>query len=219
MAFDLTELKKARKSDTDLVSSYCREAHQTPSPRDDPHYDIQPCLAFYHVKHEWNTGDLSKSCKVKDDCIKNIDAGGRTCLLKGEILTGIHEYTFKIIDYAIDKFDGTYFLDIAIEIIRSTYFEREKDSLVNGCYFTVGTAYSYEYVTSMGEKYNDYGICSDSGEKCKPRDIVKVIVDLNDHQLSYQVNDEDMDIAFENTEPRVYKIAVYMYGAGTKAQN
>ena len=70
---NLDELKKIRASVSHLIFGFCRQSHQQLLPQDDPYYDIQPliiytCLAFYHIKHEWDTNiiDSQKLLSIDD---------------------------------------------------------------------------------------------------------------------------------------------------------
>ena len=74
----------------------------------------------------------------------------------------------------------------------------------------------YGYYASKGkiqaQSLRDYGI------KCKLNDIVTMIVDLDKQNIRYRVNNQDLGVAFDYIPSKVYKIALYLYGQGSKAQ-
>ena len=168
---------------------------------------VYTCLAFYHIRDAWDTANISEECCVDGDLVtKTMEITGATVSLKDqEISTGIHEYKFKIISY---NKTGHHYWDIGIGIVSSKGDEDESESF---------RSTSYNYTTSKGEVTGPAGD-NDYGVKCKPDDIVTMIVDLNNYQIRYTVNDQDLGVAFDNIQQTIYKIEVYLYGKGSKVQ-
>ena len=216
MTVNLSELKRIKSSDTNLIFGYYREAHTQLLPQDNPYYDIQPlivytCLAFYHIRYEWDTENLSDECFVNGDFIeKKSERFDTTSLLKGEISNGIHEYKFEIISYSADK--GYY--DIGVGIIGSEHFAN-KPGLINECFHEDHTGYGY--ITSTADKevecfMEEYGI------KCEKGNIVTMTVDLEKYELKYTVNETDLGVAFTNIEQITYRVGIYLYRKGCKVR-
>ena len=218
MALDLTELKKIRSSQKNLVFGYFRDAHQQLLPQNEPYYDIQAlivytCLAFYYIKHEWDTENVNSNVEIDGDFIKNKESDDSTTVLKEEIMEGIHEFKFKIINYDYD-YGGLYY-DIGFGIIPSEYFKEETSYITDSCFGDrVG---GYVYFGSTGKSEHNRTE-SDYGTKCKLDDIVTMIVDLENYQIKYKVNDFDYGVAFSDVEHAKYRIAVYLYEKGSEVE-
>ena len=221
MTVDLSRLKKIKSSDTNLTFGYCREAHQQFFVENNPYYYIQPlivytCLAYYHIKHEWDISNMSKECIVNGDYIEKIkELYDTTNLLKQEISNGIHEYKFKIIN---TNAMGEDYYDIGIGITSSKYFQSHKDDLITQCYQDYDTGYGYTTSKGILECWDPELENSDYGAICKQNDIVTMTVDLENGQIKYKVNDIDFGIAFHKIPNDTYRIALYLFGKGSKVQ-
>ena len=218
MTLDLTELKKIKSSDTNLIFGYFREAHKQLSSQNNPYYDLQPlivytCLAFYHIKHEWDTETMSHSCVVNGDFIENTENRNTTSVLKEAISNGIHEFKFKIINYDHLFTDGYY--DTAIGIISSEYFAQNTHVIIHNMYTDPYPGFGY--YASIGIK-DHAGWESEYGIKCELNDIVTMTVDLENHKIRYKVNEEDYGIAFDDIPQDSYRIALYLSERGSKVQ-
>ena len=166
----------------------CREAHKQLLPQNNPYYDIHPliiyiCLAFFHIKHEWDTTKVSVYCIVNGDFVRKPKGGNATTVLKEEISNGIHQYRFKIINYDYG-YPGHYY-DIGFGIVSSEYFASNK--YITTCYFADSKA-GYVFYGSKGTREHNGGE-SEYGVKCKLDDIVTMIVDLENHTIRYKIND------------------------------
>ena len=219
MAFDLGELKKIKSLDVNLLFGYCREARKQLFPSNEPYYDIPSlviyaCLAFYHIKYNWDSKCIGNNCYVKGDLVlkKGSISGNSTFVLKQTISNGIYQFKFKIINY-----DYAYmsYYDIGFGIISSKYYEGAKDILANDAFGEHDTGYVYYGSKWEKEHFNqstDYGI------KCKLNDIVTMIVDLEKNQLSYKVNEQNLGIAFDEIPDTEYRVALYLYEKSSKVQ-
>ena len=224
MSFEFSTLKKIRLSDSNLIFGYCREAHQQFFPQNDPYYNIQTliiytCLAFYHIKHKWDTENIPNDCVVDGDFIeKTVASSDTTSLLKDEISNGIHEYQFRIISYGNNRNNSPYW-DIGIGIISSEIAQREKHWLKYDYFTRAETGYAYTTSKAEIECY-EYNTLYGNGLQCKINDVVTMIVDLENYQLKYKVNDTDLGIAFDElpSKPESYRVAVYLYERGSKIQ-
>ena len=193
-----------------------RKAHTQLLPQNDPYYDIQAlivyiCLAFYHIRYEWDTENISDECCVNSDFIeKQSERYDTTNLLKGEISKGIHKYKFEIISYSADE---SYY-DIGIGIIGSEYFESKKPKLIQECFHEHDTGYGY--ITSTADKESE-GNMYEYGKICTKGDIITMTIDLDKYELKYKVNETDFGVAF-NIEPIKYRIGIYLFGEGSKVR-
>ena len=220
MAVDLSSLKKVRPSVSKLIFGFCREIHQS-FISEDAYYSVQPlivytCLAYYYIKHEWDMTNVSKECLIEGDFITKIEQTyDTTSLLTDEISNGIHEYEFKIISY---NHKGLNYYDVSIGIISSEYYENNKNDLIHECFLDKETSFGFTPSKGVKECYEYDGDAVEYGVRCPKGCIVKMTVDLDNNQLKYKVNDEDLGVAFDNIEKKPYKIALYLYGKGCKVQ-
>ena len=217
MTLDLTELKKIKLSERNLLFGYYREAHQNLLPQNNPYYDIQPlivyvCLAYYHIKLEWDTKHLGNNCVVDGEYIAKTVTGDTTSLLNEEITNGIHQYKFKIISWGGSQ-DTTSFWDVGIGIISLDWCNPDK--LKNKCYQEYPEGYGYH--TSKARAENN-SLITRYGTYCKRGDIVTMTVDLENHQIAYKVNDKDLGVAYNQIESKTYRIALYLFNEGAKVQ-
>ena len=219
MSLDLAGLKKVESSISKLVFGFCREVHRS-FPSENAYYSVQQlivytCLAYYHIKHEWDMTNVNDECLIEGDYITKIgEKYDTTSVLKKEISNGIHEYEFKILSF--DQ-DGKDYYDISIGIISTEHFEKSKNDK-HFCFVDKETGYGY--TTSQGvieSEVNGY-FETKYGTRCNEGDIVKMTVDLDNYQLKYKVNDKDFGIAFDNIQKNTYKIALYLFGKGSKVQ-
>ena len=96
MALNFAKLKKVNPEYINAVFGYFREAHRELLPQDNPYYDMHPliiytCLAYYHIKYEWDTDNLSDECIVDGDCISKSTQCNASSFLRGEITNGVHK--------------------------------------------------------------------------------------------------------------------------------
>ena len=233
---NLAELKKIRVDDTHLIFGYFREACVKHLPQNEPYYHIvsnalivSTCLAFYYIKHEWDTTYMSQDCIVNGNFVeKKIESRNAesTILLKNEIYKPcIHTYKFKIIHYGEtwtnEQYDCTFDISIGIidsKLCRSSAQRERKDTITDeliGCQDRDSPAYCY--TTSIAERISnrrsdEYGI------KCKANDIITMIVDLNNYNIRYKVNDQHLGIAFDEIEEADYRVALTLQGKGSKVE-
>ena len=208
----LSELKKIRSSDTNLLFGYCREAHQQLLPQNDPYHDVQPliiyiCLAFYHIKHEWDTDNISDDCKINGDFIEKTNAEHSFSILKDEISKGIHQYQFKIVNY-LDR--SKVYTDIGIGVLFKDKLKFYKDYHSMKYYPMGHGGYIYYALNACTCGYNQVPLKSKM--KCKDGDIITLIVDLNNHAIRYKINQHDLGIAFKNIKQTLYRVGLYLYG-------
>ena len=131
--------------------------------------------------------------------------------LKYKISKGIEEYKFKIINY---KDQGSNFTDIGIGVVFLEYFERNQSDnrwMINYPFAGRDTGCCYHTMHGLetprdGTEFVFYGV------KCKEDDIVSMIVDLENYQIRYKVNDQELGVAFKDIKQTSYKVAVYLYG-------
>lgn len=219
---NLSQLKKIEESHTNLVFGYYRQSHQKiffDQSQDEPYYQIPSLimyisLAYYYIKHEWDTENMNESCKIGDeaaaDFVEQTISRFGTCLLKKQISNGIHEYKFKII-----RFGKGLPFDIAIGIITTERFKLFTKGGEGGFNYSL----DYVYVTSNGEKEGPDEFPHDYAWRCNVNDIITMTVDLDNHRLSFKVNDKDLGVAFNEIDKgKIWRVGVVFQNQGSKLQ-
>ena len=173
------------------------------------------------IQHLWIK---SKDCIVDGDSVeKKIDPIDidSTILLKHEISAAcIHIYKFNIINYGDtwgdQLLDCTFDISIGIidfELCKSLWTMREKCEVTKELIGCLSPAYCY--TTSIGKKSSD-GDVSKYGIKCKSNDIITMMVDLNNYNIRYKVNDQDLGVAYDDIDVTDYRVGVTLQGKGSK---
>ena len=160
---------------------------------------------------------MSSRIKVDDDnIITNTGFDDSAPLTKGEIPTGCHEYEFKVI--SCDRWRG--FGNVVIGIVPKSSLSEIEDAVDNwlfhiGGYYFIGTHSAVGWGTIEPDEtpkdavHHKIEIENDS--------IIKMIVDLDNLELRYYVN--DVYVAWiGGIRKKEYLAAIYLFCENVKVQ-
>ena len=215
-----SDLSKVDGRTGNLVYGFCRDIYDT-FPSDNVYYSLQDviiniCIAFYWIRYEWrekpqDQGDLvsfeNKKIATKltqSDCCIFVDT---------TISSGVWEYKFRI--HCIGQRDQG-FDDVIIGIVPISGVEKaERYAFIyveEDAYGFGGTASSKSGPHTWGNA-NSYGKVLDDGDE------VRMIINLDDGNLLYYINDEDYGICHDDIKQNMtYRACVYLFGSGTKIE-
>ena len=211
----LEDVKKVDQRSTYCVFGYIRRM-QSLFPSENIYYTIPAlvihwCLLYYFVDEQFGEDNLGMGYKLSKNnkIMKLIKNKFGAVYLRHTVKTGIHRWKFKILKVN----DHHYYMSIGIF--------KTKNKVKAGCRvdkFRADDGYGWiincqRTTTIKGSRDAGrgrrmprrarYGI-----RDCITGDIIEMILDLNQGNLSYVVNGEDWGVAFANIEITSYRAAV-----------
>ena len=152
----------------------------------------------------WSFG---KCKKFNENRIRKVINTNSSSFLINKINEGKYEWEFKIIN--IDNNDDYAELDIGI------WKTRFKKKITNSWFNSGANAYVFSFnqgiLWDKKEQLNwkKYGI------KVKSGYTINMILDIDKRTLSFNINDKDYGVAFDNIEVTSYTAAINCYSKGT----
>ena len=208
-AVGLEDVKYVDNNTKKIVLSFIRIAQQL-LPLDNVYYTIPELvihwvLLYYFIRTAFDKSLCGKKYELSNDdmIIKTTVNQEGSVYLTNIVYSGVHRWSFKLLHvnhYGASMTFGVWKNNHLPKPERSVYESVNKGK----CYGWIGTwKKATEGDTGSEHIYGD--------AKCEQGDTVKMILDLNQYQLSYEVNGKSYGVAFSNIEKVGYRAVVSAY--------
>ena len=206
--FSFEDVKNIDQHKKDIVFGYVKRVQKL-FPNENAYYIIPSLVCYLILLHyapmEYFDPDLCNTKFILSNNNTIAEQRGKheqVALLHNVVKSGIHKWTFKLI-----QFGGPRFVSL-LGVFKAKYTPVLTVQFFYPCY----NDKVYAYDICSGRKLNHMRIMR-YGIRCKQGDVVVMILDLNKLELKYKVNDIDYGVAYKDVEQTSYRAGISGYGA------
>ena len=212
----LDAVKYIDQQDKDCVYGYVKSI-QALLPTDNVYYTISALiihwiLLYYHEKEQFDAKYCNPSIMLTDNnkCAsmthlkaKSPSSFHKMMMLKNVMTSGVHEWKFKRVEtdiyiacFGVYKCNHLSKVDLTKDV-RDKYYKGRLYALSTDGHRTYGDTRSTKYI---------------GGNLGRNNDICQMTLDLNQRELRYKFNSDDLGVVFKKIEQTQYKACVAGYG-------